>query len=73
MRPLRYDGDTQGAADGEANVGPGGLLYFTSSRTIPIAKNRDRAAMRGDLARMDIWDNGNTNVWTLPLAPYLAG
>lgn len=73
VRPLRYDGDTQGADDGEANVGPDGKLYFTSSRSLAVAKNRDRAAMRADLARMDEWDNGNTNVWTLPLAPYLKG
>ena len=28
--------------------------------------------MLQDAARMEAWDNGNNNVWTLPLEPYLS-
>ncbi|MBW8812790.1 MAG: PD40 domain-containing protein [Caulobacterales bacterium] len=73
-RPLRYAGDEPGADDGEAQVSPDGkTLYFTSGRTLPAPPTpRTRAAVAEALDRMQSWDNSNSNVWTLPLAPYLA-
>jgi hypothetical protein len=49
----------------------GATLYFDSSRSAPIDLNRSRAQFLADAARLDAWDNGNTNVWTLPLRPLL--
>ena len=66
--PLRYAGDQSGADDGEAQVGPDGrTLYFTSGRVVSIAPDRSRQQVVADLARMDAWNNGNSNVWTLLL------
>jgi hypothetical protein len=73
-RPMRYAGDEPGADDGEAQVSPDGkTLYFTSGRTVPAPPPpRTRQTVAAALARMQVWDNSNNNVWTLPLAPYLA-
>ena len=69
---LRYDGDDIGADDGEAQVDPArNWLYFTSSRTLPMSKKRDRTTAEQDLLRMQAWDNGNNNVWRLPMSAML--
>jgi len=73
---IRYDGDDwrsdSGNGDGEPQIGPdGATLYFDSSRSAPINLNRSRAQFLADAARLDAWDNGNSNVWTLPLRPLL--
>lgn len=70
--PMRYAGDISGSDDGEANISPDGkTLYFTSSRPAPaISPGADVGSY---YARMQAWDNGNNNVWMLPLAPYLKG
>jgi Tol biopolymer transport system component len=55
VQPLRYAGDDDhgGSNDNEPRISPDGrTLYFDSDRT---------------LGRKDAWDNGNTNVWTIPL------
>jgi len=66
--PLRYAGDQSGADDGEAQVGPDGrTLYFTSGRVVNVAPDRSRVQVVADLARMALWNNGNSNVWTVPL------
>jgi Tol biopolymer transport system component len=71
VRPLRYTGDDWGADDGEAQVSRDGLtLYFTSGRVTPWDQPRSRAKTAAALARMDVWDNSNSNVWMLPLADY---
>jgi len=68
VMPIRYDGDTSGSDDGEAQVSPDGrTLYFTSSRVTPMARMRTRAETQAGLQRMDTWDNSNNNVWTLPV------
>jgi Tol biopolymer transport system component len=73
---IRYDGDDwpsqNGNGDGEPQMGPdGSTLYFDSSRTKPIDLNRTRAQFLSDAERLDVWDNGNSNVWMLPLRPLL--
>jgi Tol biopolymer transport system component len=73
---IRYDGDDwpshNGNGDGEPQIRPdGATLYFDSSRTMPIDLDRTRTQFLSDAARLDAWDNGNSNVWTLPLRPLL--
>jgi Tol biopolymer transport system component len=68
VHPLRYAGDDWGADDGEAQVSPDGMtLYFSSSRQPPVDRAKPRNQMLADIARSEAWDNGNTNVWTLPV------
>jgi Tol biopolymer transport system component len=68
VHPLRYAGDDWGADDGEAQVSPdGATLYFTSSRQPAVDRTKPRDQMLADIARSEAWDNGNTNVWTLPV------
>ena len=58
--------------DGEANLGPDGKqLYFTSGRSVPIRKDRTREQAAEDFKRLNLWDNGNNNVWSISLAPWL--
>ena len=67
IAPIRYEGDTLGADDGEAQVSPDGTtLYFTSSRVPPMARVRTPETTQEGLQRMNTWDNGNSNVWMLP-------
>jgi len=73
-QPMRYAGDTAGGDAGEANLSPDGrTLFFTSDRPASAEPPETRQQMMAAFARMEVWDNGNSNVWTLPLAPYLAG
>jgi hypothetical protein len=71
--PLRYEGDYEKnpSDDGEANLGAGQLLYFTSSRMHPIQKDRTREQAAEDFELLNSWDNGNNNAWSVSLAPWL--
>lgn len=72
VQPIRYAGDDLGADDGEAQVSPDRRwLYFTSSRVPPMARIRDRRTALKALARMDAWDNSNSNAWRLPMSAVL--
>ena len=56
----------------EARLGPDGrTLYFSSDRTLPPRFPRTPAQAAADQARIDAWDNGNLNIWTISLAPWL--
>lgn len=75
IAPLRYAGDDdQGwSTDNEPNLGPDHrTLYFSSDRTVAPHLPRTPEQGKADLARIEQWDNGNTNVWSLTLAPFLA-
>ncbi len=75
IKPLRYDGDYEKnpCDDGEANLGPDHLtLYFNSGRVNPIHKDRTREQAAQDFETLNLWDNSNSNVWTISLAPWLA-
>ncbi|GGA51713.1 TolB family protein [Dyella nitratireducens] len=55
-----------------AHIGPDRrTLYYTSDRhtelSFPLTPEQARAA----LARMESWDNGNDNIWYVPLGPWL--
>jgi Tol biopolymer transport system component len=70
VHPLRYAGDDDngGSNDNEPRISPDGrTLYFDSDRTLTLHFPRTRDQALADLARIDSWDNGNTNVWTIPL------
>lgn len=74
IAPLHYDGDTINGSsdDNEARLSPDRrTLYFTSNRSIPVHFPRSAAQAAEDLKRLSGWDNGNSNVWSVPfhLAP----
>lgn len=74
VRPLRYAGDgTNGwSTDNEPNLSPDGhSLYFSSDRSVPLHLPRTEDQARADLARIESWDNGTTNVWTLSISKWL--
>ena len=59
-------------SDAEPRLSPDlKTLYFSSERLVPIAYPRSPAQARADLARMQAWDNGNYNIWSVPLGPWL--
>jgi hypothetical protein len=73
---IHYDGDDWldhgGNGDGEPQISPDGMtLYFDSSRSVPIDLNRLRTQFLVDVERFNTWDNGSSNVWSLPLRPLL--
>jgi len=73
---IHYKGDDwpdpNGNGDGEPQLSPDGkTLYFDSSRSAPIAPDRSRKQFLADVERLNTWDNGNSNVWSLPLKPLL--
>jgi Tol biopolymer transport system component len=72
--PLRYTGDDAngGSTDNEPNLAADHrTLYFSSDRTLFPHLPRTRAQGEADLARIEQWDNGNTNVWSFSLTPFL--
>jgi hypothetical protein len=64
---LQYAGSDPGADDNEPRLGPDQqTLYFSSNRGEPVTFPRTREQAERDAARLAQWDNGNTNVWSLP-------
>lgn len=69
--PLGDDVNSPGS-DAEPRLAPDGQhLYFSSERTEPVVYPRTRQQAERDLARMNDWDNGNYNIWQVPLQPLL--
>jgi len=67
-------GDTVNSlgSDAEPRLSPDlKTLYFSSERTMPIAFPRSLEQAKTDLARLQSWDNGNYNIWTIPLEPWI--
>ncbi|GAA0706731.1 hypothetical protein [Dokdonella soli] len=59
-------------SDAEARLSPDHrTLYFSSERTVPVTFPRSRTQAIADHARMQAWDNGNYNIWSVSLAPWL--
>jgi hypothetical protein len=76
--PIRYAGDDKYgySTDDEPRLGPDlgpgrATVYFSSDRAIPVHFPRTHEQAEKDLDRLESWDNSNSNVWYLPLAPYL--
>ena len=62
----------EGSDSNESRLGPDGrTLYFTSDRQTAIHYPRTSAQAEADLARIAAWDNGNQNIWSVSLAPWL--
>ena len=60
-------------SDAEPRLSPDGkTLYFSSERTVPVQFPRTAAQAADDAKRMETWDNGNYNIWQVPLASSLA-
>jgi hypothetical protein len=72
--PLRYEGDDANgwSTDNEPNLAPDGhTLYFSSDRSVPLHFPRTPGQARADLSRIESWDNGGSNVWSLSISPWL--
>jgi Tol biopolymer transport system component len=70
VTPIRYDGDDANgsSSDNEPSLNHAGdTLYFSSDRTLPPVRPRTMAQAQEDLKRIETWDNGNTNVWYIPM------
>jgi len=71
VTPIRYAGDGA-STDDEPHLGPDHrTIYFSSDRTVPVAFPRTHEQSVQDLQRLEMWDNSNSNVWFMPLAPWL--
>jgi hypothetical protein len=74
VSPLRYVADDANgwSTDNEPNLGPDGhTLFFSSDRTVPLHFPRTVEQAQADLERIESWDNGTTNVWTLSISKWL--
>jgi hypothetical protein len=72
--PIRYGGDDKNgfSTDDEPHLGQGQTtIYFSSDRAVPVHFPRTREQALKDVERLESWDNSNSNVWTLPIQPYL--
>ncbi len=72
--PIRYAGDDKYgfSTDDEPHLGRVDRnIYFSSDRAVPVHFPRTREDALKDVERLEKWDNSNSNVWYLPLEPYL--
>ena len=54
------------------HLGPDGkTLYYTSDRTVPISFPRSLEQAQKDLARLQSWDNGENNIWSVSLQSWI--
>jgi Tol biopolymer transport system component len=75
VQPMRYAGDTGAgnSTDSEPHLAPDHrAVYFSSDRGMPVKFPRSREQAIADLKRLEIWDNGNSNVWCMPIDTWLA-
>ncbi|GAB3102233.1 hypothetical protein [Lysobacter terrae] len=60
-------------SDAEPRLSPDGKdLYFSSERTLPVQFPRSEVQATEDTKRMEQWDNGNYNIWKVPLVSSIA-
>ncbi|HZZ20096.1 MAG TPA: hypothetical protein VFE25_12030 [Opitutaceae bacterium] len=74
VTPIHYTGDkVLGFSDDqEPHLGSDHhTIYFSSDRSVPVKFPRSADQARMDLERLETWDNGNANVWSLDLTPWL--
>lgn len=71
--PIHLGSDVNSAgSDAEARLSPDHLtLYFSSERTVPVHFPRTREQAGRDLQRLQSWDNGQYNIWSISLKPWL--
>ena len=71
---IRYEGDEQNSSstDDEPHLGSDHrTLYFSSDRSVRVTFPRTAEQAREDLKRLELWDNSNSNVWFMPITPWL--
>jgi len=74
VQPLCFDGVSAAGftLDDDAVLGPDGqTLYFGSDRTEALHLPKSRGEAEQDVQDMQGWNNGNANVWSLSLKPWL--
>ena len=65
------DGVNHDGAEGP-HLGPDGrTVYFDSTATFAVDYPRTRIRTLQDLQRARLWDNGNSHLWSLSLAPWI--
>ena len=65
-------GDGTQTLDDDAVIGPDQrTLYFASDRNLPMHLPHDHAEAEQAVKDMQGWNNGNANVWSMSLAPWL--
>lgn len=73
---IRYAGDDKPygySTDDEPRLGADHrTLYFSSDRAATVHFPRMPEQAKQDVDRMELWDNGNTNVWSISLLPWLS-
>ena len=72
--PICYTAPGNGGQtlDDDAVIGPDDVtLYFASDRPVPMNLPKDRAEAEQQVKDMQGWNNGNANVWSLSLAPWI--
>lgn len=73
-QPIRYAGYAAGghSSDYLPHLGPDHrTLYFASDRVMPVAHYpHSPTQARAYLERVEQWDNGNLNTWSLSLTPW---
>lgn len=54
------------------HIAPDGrTLYYVTNRSLPVSYPRSREQAEQDFARLLSWDDGESNIWTLSLAPWI--
>jgi len=55
------------------HIGPDGhTLYYTSDRAVPVTYPRTAAQAAEDFERLLRWDDGENNIWSIDLSPWIA-
>ena len=76
VQPIHYAGDEANGSseDNDARLGKDmRTLYFSSDRAMPVHFPRTREDAEKDTKRLEDWDNGNANVWSISLRSLLDG
>jgi hypothetical protein len=74
ITPMHYPGDDANGSsdDNDPRLSPDRRsVYFSSDRSPAVHFPRSKAQAEEDVQRMETWDNGNTNIWVMPLSPWL--
>jgi WD40-like Beta Propeller Repeat len=73
---IRYAGDEKPygfSTDDEPRLGPDHrTIYFSSDRVVPVHFPRTHEQAQQDLERLELWDNSNTNVWSISISAWLS-
>jgi hypothetical protein len=69
-QPIRLSAPTNGpGSETEARLSPDHqTLYFSSDRVIPVSFPRTQDAAKKELQRMQSWDNGLYNIWSVSIS-----